>query len=468
MTMLWIAVDRSQKTPFIGQVYDQIRLSIVQGELRAGEQLPSTRQLARDLGVSRIIIVEVYDQLLAEGYLESRQGSGTYVAEGASLEVIRREHFPVVQAFADSSAEDSRLIDFRSGLPALDLFPRKLWGRLGVRVCAESSPSVFGYNDPEGCAELRTALARSLAKTRRVRCHPDQLVITAGAAQAFSLVARLLLSSRDQVIIEDPVTYDVQRIFSAAGARLSPIQVDEDGMQTALLPREIHPAFVFVTPSHQFPLGGLLPIQRRIHLIQFARTARCYIVEDDYDSEFRYSGTPVSSLQELDPEHVIYVGTLSKSLSPALRLGYVVLPLPLIEQCRLLKQLTDLHSPVVEQLTLARFIEEGHLARHILKMKRIYRKRREALITALTTNFPQCVRISGDATGLHLIAEFHGRAFTKQMLADLEEAGVRLYPVERHAIRKDCHQSKVILGYGNLTPDEIEEGVRRMKTVLDR
>jgi GntR family transcriptional regulator/MocR family aminotransferase len=243
--------------------------------------------------------------------LESRQGSGTYVAEGAFPEVIQREHFPAVQTLADSRTENRSLIDFRAGLPALDLFPRKLWGQLGVRVCAESSPWVFGYDHPEGCAELRIALARSLAKTRRVRCHPEQLVITAGAAQAFSLLARLLLSSGDEVIIEDPVTYDVQRIFSAAGAVLSPIPVEEDGMQTALLPREIRPAFVFVTPSHQFPLGGLLPIQRRIHLIQFARTASCYIVEDDYDSEFRYSGTLVSSLQELDPEHVIYVGTLT-------------------------------------------------------------------------------------------------------------------------------------------------------------
>ena len=468
MTMLWIAVDRSQETSLIRQVYDQIRLSIVRGGLRAGEQLPSTRQLARELGVSRIIIVEVYEQLLAEGYLESRQGAGTYIAEGASLDVIQREHFPPAQPLADSSTESRSLIDFRSGLPALDLFPRKLWGNLGLRVCTESSTSVFGYGHPEGCSQLRIALTRSLAKTRRVRCHPNQLVITAGAAQAFSLVARLLLSSGDEVIIEDPVTYDVQRIFSAAGARLFPIPVDEDGMQTALLPQEDHPAFIFVTPSHQFPLGGLLPIQRRIQLIQFARMTGCFIVEDDYDSEFRYSGTPVSSLQELDPEHVIYVGTLSKSLSPALRLGYVVLPLSLIEECRRLKELTDLHSPVVEQLTLARFIDDGHLERHILKMKRIYRKRREALIAALKTSFPNRVRVSGEATGLHLTAEFHGKAFTEQTLADLEEAGVRLYPVERHAIRKGRYQSTVILGYGNLTPDELYEGVRRMKTVLDR
>ena len=467
MSLLWIAIDRSQGTSLIRQVYDQIRLSIVQGEMRAGEQLPSTRQLARDLSVSRIIIVEVYDQLLAEGYIESRQGSGTYVAEGTYLEAVQREQFPPVHTLASSRKEARNIIDFRSGLPALDLFPRKLWGQLCVRICAEASPSTFGYDYPEGCAELRIGLARYLAKTRRVRCHPDQIVITSGAAQAFSLIARLLFSPGNDVIIEDPVTYEVQHIFSEAGATLFPIPVDNYGMQTDHLPQEKHPSFVFVTPSHQFPLGGISPIQRRIQLIQFARTAGCYIVEDDYDSEFRYGGTPVSSLQELEPDRVIYVGTLSKSLSPALRLGYLVLPPPLVGPCRRLKRLTDLHAPVLEQLMLARFLEEGHLERHIMKMKKIYRKRREALIMALKTHCSRSLQISGDATGLHLIAEFQGRTFTEQTLSDLEEAGVRLYPVERHAIRKGCHQSKVILGYGNLTPGEIDEGVRRMKTVLD-
>jgi GntR family transcriptional regulator/MocR family aminotransferase len=466
--MLRVAVDRSQGATLMRQVYDQIRLSIVRGNLRAGEQLPSTRQLAAELRVSRIVILEVYDQLLAEGYIESRQGSGTYVAERAYLEAVRRDQFPLVRTPAGARKENKSIIDFRSGLPALDLFPRKLWGQLGSRVCAESSPAIFGYDHPEGCAELRIALARYLAKTRGVQCHPDQLVITSGAAQAFSLVARLLLSPGDEVIIEDPVTYEVQLIFSAAGAALYPIPVDEYGMQTDLLPREKRPGFVFVTPSHQFPLGGILAIQRRIQLIQFARMVGCYIVEDDYDSEFRYSGTPVSSLQELEPDRVIYVGTLSKSLSPALRLGYAILPPLLVEQCRRLKHLTDLHSPVLEQLVLARFLEEGHLERHIMKMKKIYRKRREVLIAALMRHFSRYLSISGDATGLHLIAEFHGRAFTEQTIADLEDAGVRLYPVERHAIRKGYHQSKVILGYGNLTQGEIEEGVRRIKTVLDQ
>jgi GntR family transcriptional regulator / MocR family aminotransferase len=467
MSMLWITVDRAHRTPIMRQVYDQIRLSIVRGDLRAGEQLPSTRQPARDLRVSRIVIIEVYDQLFAEGYLESRQGSGTYVAQGAYLEeVVPRERFPHVHVPVETGKRNRNIIDFRAGLPALDLFPRKLWGQLVSRVCAEASPAVFGYDLLEGYLELRIALARYLARMRRVRCDPGQLVITSGAAQAFSLVARLLLVPGAEVLIEDPVTSDVQRIFSAAGATLFPIPVDEDGMQTDLLPREQRPALVFVTPSHQFPLGGLLPIQRRIHVIQFTRAAGCYLVEDDYDSEFRYCGTPVSSLQELEPARVIYVGTLSKVLSPALRLGYLVLPPPLVERCRQLKRLTDLHSPVLEQLALTHFIEEGILDRHILKMKKIYRKRQEVLIAALETHFPGQVQIYGDAAGLHLVAGFNGRALTEQTFADWEEAGVRLYPVEQHAIRKGKHQSEVILGYGTLTPEEIEEGVRRIKTVL--
>ncbi len=464
--MLWISVDRSSGKPLIRQVHEQVRMHILRGELKAGEHLPSSRELASDLHISRIVIIEAYDQLLAEGYIESRQGSGTYVAQGTYLEEASEEHQPHPHELIDSKKEMNHTIDFRSGIPALDLFPRKIWAKLARRVYTESSHAVFGYDNPEGRPELRAVLSRYLLKTRGVRCHPDQIVITSGAAQAFSLLARLLLSPGDEVIIEDPVTYDVQAIFSSPGTSLNPIPVDEHGMRTNLISADKQPRFVFVTPSHQFPLGGILPVQRRIQLIQFARTSDCYIVEDDYDSEFRYEGTPVSSLQELEPNRVIYVGTFSKILSPALRLGYLVLPPSLIERCRSLKRLTDLHSPSLEQLTLARFIEEGHLERHIMRTRKIYRKRRMAVISVLTTLFPDQVHIHGDATGLHLVAEFPGKEFTEQTLMDLKHAGVRIYPVEIHAIRKGYHLNKVILGYGNLTIEEIEEGVRKMKTVL--
>lgn len=461
--MLWLPVDRTQKRPLIQQVYEQIRMRILHGELRAGMQLPSTRELARDLHVSRNVVLEAYDQLLAEGYIESRPGSGTYVASGAFFEVLHREPLAPPQDSVNGHTMQHDCIDFRSGIPALSHFPRKLWARLAQQVYAEAPARAFGYDAPEGRPELRNALAAYLLRTRGVRCHPDQLVITTGAAQAIVLISRLLLTHGDEVVIEDPVTYEVQVLCTASGATLCPIPVDEHGMKTDQLPASERARCVVLTPSHQFPLGGILPIQRRLQLIQFARTSDCYLVEDDYDSEFRYTGTPVHSLQELEPERVIYIGTFSKILLPAFRLGYVVLPVPLVQRFRVLKRLSDLHSPVLEQLILARFIEQGHLERHIMHMRRLYRQRRAVIIDALMTHFPQQVRIHGDATGLHLVAEFPNMDFTEHRVEALKRAGVCVYPVEVHAIHKGCHRSKIILGYGNLTDAEIEEGIKRMK-----
>jgi GntR family transcriptional regulator/MocR family aminotransferase len=283
------------------------------------------------------VIVEVYEQLAAEGYLEGRQGSGNYVAPGAFLE--RADKFSLTGSSRAESqpARDGELIDFRSGIPALDLFPRKTWAKIMQHVCSEVHSSALSYGEPEGREELREGLSRYLFRSRGVECRPDQILITSGATQALALIARVLVSEGDEVFLEDPVTRDIQTIFAAVGATLCPIPVDELGMQTELLPSDNHSRFVFVTPSHQFPLGGTLPIQRRIQLIQFARKSHCYIVEDDYDSEFRHGGPPVSSLQGLFPERVIYVGSFSQTLSPALRLGYLVLPDALVERYRTAK-----------------------------------------------------------------------------------------------------------------------------------
>jgi GntR family transcriptional regulator / MocR family aminotransferase len=368
---------------------------------------------------------------------------------------------------AASSHTEDHHIDFRSGLPALDLFPRKQWSQLAQHVYATAEPAIFGYDHPQGRLELRIALARYLQRTRGVICQPAHILILSGAAQAFSLLSRLLLSPGDEVVIEDPVTYEVQLILSSSGAQLLPVPVDERGMQTDLLPRNIRPRFIFVTPSHQFPQGGILSIQRRLQLLQFARTADCYVVEDDYDSEFRYVGSPISSLQGLSPERVIYVGTFSKILAPALRLGYIVLPPELVERSRSIKRLLDLHSPTLEQLMLAQFIESGKLERHIVRMKRVYQKRRSMLITTLKQHFSDQVEIVGDATGLHLVARFPHLKFTPEIIAALERAGVHVYPVERHAIVKGRHLNEIILGYGHLSPAQIERGIRQIKFAID-
>ena len=456
--MLWIPIDRSSDIPLNRQVYQQIREKILNGHLQAGERLASTRELSFELKVSRNVILEAYDQLLAEGFLIARSGSGTFVAEGAFL----TQHETPFLYEVDEKKLKNHIINFRSGIPALDLFPRKTWAKLSHQLWNDIESTNFGYDFPEGRLELRQTLAHYLLRTRGVHCHPEQIVITSGATQALTLVSRLLLSPNDIAIIEDPITNDIQTIFKSSGASLYPIPVDEYGMKTALIPENLHPKFVFLTPSHQFPLGGTLPIQRRIQLINFARRNNCFLVEDDYDSEFRYEGPPVSSLQGLDLERVLYIGSFSKILSPALRIGYIVLPTHLIEKCRQLKWLTDLHTPSLDQLILAHFIKEGYLERHIAKMKKFYKNQRDFLIQCLQTTFSNKVKILGYSTGIHLIAELEDIHFSKELLFKIEQLGVKVYPVEDHSIEKGKNTNRIILGYGHLKKNEIEEGVTRL------
>jgi GntR family transcriptional regulator/MocR family aminotransferase len=465
MNMLWLPLDRTLEVPLTRQLYHQLRQKILNGELQAGQRLASTRQLADELKVSRNVILEAYEQLYAEGFIQGLHGSGTYVSEGASLEQSM-DQYPLSLTDNSSNKHETNMIDFRSGIPALDLFPRNTWGKLVKRVSIETSHTSFGYDSPEGRLELREVLTDYLLRTRGVRYHPNQLVITSGATQGLSLVAKLLISTHNEVIIEDPITHEIQSIFQSQGASLYPVPVDEHGMKTDLIPLDKKPNFIFVTPSHQFPLGGTLTIQRRIQLIEFARRTKCFIVEDDYDSEFRYEGSPISSLQGLYPERTIYIGTFSKILSPALRLGYLILPPELVERCRDLKWFSDLHTPSLDQLSLANFIEEGHLERHIFKMKKVYMRKRETLRSGLKASFKDKVEIFGDSTGLHLVARFIEVTFNDEVLKELRENKVKVYPVELHTMEKGAYKDCVILGYGNLSDEQIKEGIFRIKDAL--
>ncbi|MGN4718444.1 PLP-dependent aminotransferase family protein [Bacillus cereus group sp. MYBK226-2] len=464
--MFWMPIDRSLDIPLIRQVYQQIREQILNGDLQSGEKLPSTRELSSGLNVSRNVILEAYDQLLAEGFLVAKRGAGTFIAEGTFLEQQNKTPSFHSVNWSEDKNKDDNIINFRSGIPALDLFPRKTWAKLSHTIWNDIAPSTFGYDIPEGRAELRQVLSRYLLKTRGVDCHPEQIVITSGATQAMALVSKLLLSPDDTVIMEDPITNDIQTIFKTSGALLYPIPVDEYGMKTSLLPLNNYPKFIFVTPSHQFPLGGTLPIQRRIQLVNYSRRTNCYLVEDDYDSEFRYEGPPVSSLQGLDSDRVLYIGSFSKILSPALRMGYLILPSQLIEKCRKLKWFSDLHTPSLEQLILARFIDEGYLERHIMKMKKMYKKRRNFLIHCLKTTFLDKVNIFGYSTGLHLIVELNECHFSKELIEWIERFGVKVYPVEDHTIEKGKHHNRIILGYGHLKKEEIKEGVTRLHKAI--
>lgn len=457
--MLWIPINRALDIPLNRQIYQQIRQKILHGHLLAGEKLASSRELSVELKVSRNVILEAYDQLLAEGFLIARRGAGTFVAEGA---LLIQQTKPIVTNKGGNSIVAKETINFRSGIPALNLFPRKTWAKISYQLWQDSESSILGYGVPEGRIELRQTLAYYLLKTRGVECHPEQIIITSGATQAIMLVSRLLLSPNDIAIMEDPITNDIQTIFKDSSAKIYPIPVDELGIKTALLPDNMNPKFVFLTPSHQFPLGSTLPIQRRIELIEYARNHHCFLIEDDYDSEFRYEGPPVSSLQGLDPELVLYIGSFSKILSPALRIGYIVLPTQLIEKCRQLKWFTDLHTPSLDQLTLSRFIQEGYMERHITKMKKFYKSQRDFLIQRLQLTFSHNVKIFGYSTGMHLIAEFEKIEFTQNLLLKIEQFGVKVYPVEDHTIKKENHNNRLIIGYGHLQKKEIEQGINRL------
>ena len=459
--MFWISVDREAPEPLIRQIYGQFRERILTGALGAGEPIPSSRGLARQLGVSRNVVLEAYAQLEAEGFLTARSGSGTRVAPGALLETGGTRSAPEEEP-EDPRRED--LVDFRTGVPALDRLPRGLLGRTLRDLCRDLPPERFGYGPPEGCGELRRSLAAYLRRSRGVVCSPSNLVVTTGAAQALYLAARLL--ERPEVAVEDPLHRHFQQTLREAGKTLVPVRADASGLRAEDLPPKLRPAFVFVTPSHQFPLGGILPIQRRIALLRYASQRGCHVVEDDYENEIRFSGLPIPALQGLAPDRVLYVGSFSKILSPSLRLGYLAVPPDLAPRARRLKYDLDNHSPTLEQLLLADLLDRGLLERHVASLRGLYRRRRDALCAALTEAFPGTHRILGASAGLHLVASFPGRRFTPELLARCEAEGVRVTCVEAHALVPGEHLHELVLGYGNLSEDRLAEGIRRLARAL--
>ncbi|MEN0645157.1 PLP-dependent aminotransferase family protein [Alkalicoccobacillus gibsonii] len=465
--MLWFPIDRDSDVLLVQQVYKQIRSLILTEQLGEHEKLPSTRELADSIGVSRNTVTEAYDQLILEGYVFVKPRSGTYVASGVVLkanEMEKREEH--LTKWLETEQQDDEIIDFRASHPAMDHFPRKVWGRIAKEVCYDSHDDLFGYRSPLGDETLRRVLTTYLTRTRGVSCHPEQIVITAGATQGLSLITQLLMDEGDCVAVEDPVTDEMRTIFVKAGAEVEPIKADRNGIQPNELPTKRKPSFVFVIPSHQFPLGAILPIQRRIQLVEYVREMDSYIVEDDYDSEFTYEGTAVYSMQGLDPERVIYVGTFSKILSPALRIGYVILPKHLIDRFKELKWFSDRHTATLEQQVMARFIEEGHLDQHVRRMKRIYEKRRRALVAALGRTF-QTLEIIGQAAGMHAVVEWEDLVVDESFVNHCKENGVIVYPVEYYALKKGHHKKQMVLGYGSLTEEEIDEGVRRLQKAVE-
>ncbi len=462
--MLGIKFNRKSELQLWRQIYQALKELMLSGQLKAGETLPSTRELAKELDVSRNTVCEAFDLLIAEGFVISRQGAPTRVANGLCVESIE----PALLTKTKSKSIQPILVNFRTGRPDLTQFPRFLWQQLLHKASEELPLEAFGYTGPQGLPVLREEIAIWLFRRRGLKISPNDIFITAGATHGLHLIAEILCGDGKNILMEDPCHIGMLGTLIHKGCTIVPIPVDAEGIQTDYLSKCQSTGPVYVTPSHQFPLGGILPASRRASLIRFARKNGLYIIEDDYDSEFRYSGEPIAPLYTLDPQRVIYVGTFSKAIFPALRIGYVILPYPLQDRWRELRTHTDVQNPPFEQAALAEFLRTRKLDRHVQKMRKLYGQRRQVLLESLKEIFGSKWIAYGDSAGLHVAIDFPGKRFDEAFKNYCLQNGLYITPVESHCIEKGRHQSKLLIGYGHLEPAAIKNGVKLLSEMMTR
>jgi GntR family transcriptional regulator/MocR family aminotransferase len=470
---LLIKLDRHARRSLQRQLLEQLRQAILQGQLAPGRRLPATRPLASALGIARNVVVGVYDELAIEGYLTQRQGSGAYVT--SDLPTLSHAPRPTPAgtprwlrppteppASAPSFGPDA--IVFRLGVPTMTPFPLSVWRTVWREVTERLPPPEYGsvVGDPD----LRATLAAYLHRARGVTCGPDDIIITTSAAQALDLIAQATLTAGNRVGFEEPGYHLAREALLVRGAQIVPIPVDNDGIQVDRLPTGPDaPLLVYVTPSHQFPLAARLPITRRIALLEWARANNSLIIEDDYDSEFRFDAPPIPALAGLDNDGcVAYIGTFSKVLTPALRLGYLIAPAPLRSRITQLKILSDLHPSWPAQRALLALIRDGHLDRHIRRMRRFYAEKR-ALLSATLASIQPLAHLRGLEAGLHAYLELRPDLDAKHISQMAYQRGVVCITLDRfyHATPD---RSGLLLGYGGLELAEIAQGARILADVI--
>ncbi len=478
-------------TPLYRQIYEAIRRAILNGEFESRMQLPATRILAKQLGVSRMTVINAYEQLFAEGYLEGKPGAGTFVASQIPEELLQisatgnknktaeiGQEKVKISKFAERLNEtntrvssfqiSTNSVPFKNGLTAVSEFPFDIWEKIAVRVYRQSRYKISGYGEAAGYRPLREAVAAHFAASRGVNCDIEQIFITNGAQQALDLIGRVLLETGDKVWIEDPCYQEALGVFRAVGANIIPVAVDAEGFNLAEAGRKSDAAkLVYITPSHQYPTGVTMSLARRLSLLEWARKNSAWIIEDDYNSEFRYAGRPLASLQNLDNfGRVIYVGTFSKTIFPALRLGCMVVPRNLIEIFVAARSLCDCHSPIFEQAILADFIAEGHFARHLRRMRTLYEKRQNILVEEAEKNLGGLLKISKADSGMHLIGWLAEGFDDFEVAEKAIETGLNLTPLSSYCIENNL-SSGLILGYTGFDEKQIRQGVQRLKEILE-
>ena len=477
-----VEIDRNLKVPLYKQLENFLRSSILDGMLKPKQKLPSSRELAEDLGISRITVKSVYEQLLAEGYLKSKTGSGTYVSEDLELFNYKKLKAVMIKP-ADVEGKLPDRVDpinlsratirygetapFRPGLPALDKFPIKSWNKYIFNAMSQSDRYNLGYGSLNGSKDLRKSIAQHLADARGLRVDAEQIVITSGAQQAFVLISFALLKAGDTVWYENPGHIAGRDVMKAMGANVMPVPIDSEGLNLDYAKNNFElPKLIFVTPSHQHPLGITMSLARRLALLKFASSKNSWIIEDDYDSEFRYRGRPLPALSALDEERrVFYVGTFSKALCSAVRLGYVVVPEWLIETFAKAMNLLGQNASPITEAALAQYINDGRFAEHIRKMRRLYRDRRDTLIECLNQDCSDILSFKSSDAGMHIIADLKSGLDDEFVYKALLHDGIESLPLSVYCL-KPIKRSALVLGFSGVARKRMPSLVRKMSETL--
>ena len=482
-----IALDPKASDSLSRQIYRSLRDGILAGRLAAGLRLPSTRALAIDLGVSRNTVVTAFDQLLAEGYVESRVGRGTRVSHTMPEHLLHARARPrarttptapantpsargtlLVEHARRKSAVEEGIVPFAPGVPALDLFPWPTWARLVATRGRDLGADSAGYADSLGYGPLREAVARYVGVARGVTCTADQVVIVGGSQQGLDLVARVVTDPGDSAWIEDPGYHGAFGAFAAAGLHVTGVPVDADGMSVAAGRVGAPTArLIYVTPSHQFPLGVTMSLSRRLELLAAAGDMQAWIVEDDYDSEFRYVSRPLTALQGLDTEgRVVYVGTFSKVMFPALRIGFVIAPHSLLPALTAARQFAGTQQAVLEQMVLADFIGDGHFERHVRRMRAVYAERQRFLLEALRAECDGLIDAAPAGSGMHLVGWLPGEVDDADVSRRAAARGVDAIPLSAFAVGRGAGRPGVLLGYAHVDPTAMFSAARRLAAAV--
>ncbi len=476
------SIERGTSVPIYRQLDASLRRLILEGTLAAGQKLPSTRELAQDLGLSRITVKSVYEQLIAEGYVQAKTGAGTFVADGLEIETkpeIWRARQKLTMPDIEISERAQTIMSskasvrygetepFRPGVPALELFPTRIWNKYLLDAMTSRNRQNLSYGEVNGSSALRASIVRHLADARGMQVDADQIIITSGAQQAFVLIAFVLLSRGDTVWYENPGHIAGRDVMQIMGSNVAPVPIDGEGFDLQFAQRtHAKPSLIFTTPSHQQPLGVTMSLGRRLALLNYAKENDCWIIEDDYDSEFRYRGRPLPALSALDSERrVFYVGTFSKSMFAAMRLGYVVVPPALADSFAKARNLLGQSSSAVVEQALSRFMDEGRFVEHIRKMRRIYRERRDVLFECLTRDCSAFLEPQETDAGMHMLAWLKNGLGDQDVHRALLDAGIESLPLSVYCI-EPLERKGIVLGFSGADTRRIPRLTKRIADVL--